>query len=773
MPIGNGRVGANAFVDEDHAALGLLLSSQEAFVETGEMAKVGWLRLRILPPPENATLVEQRLDVETATMTVMLSTGLRFSVYADAHADTFVLEVISPTKINVELEAQLIRPAPQAQVVPSMDCHSYNISADEAIEDDALPSDSIGWFHRNRDSDYLARTTRGELFAPAPEFVDTLADRQTGAVVFPDRARHRPQLIKPPGRPLLLASDGSSHSWRAGVAIVTQEVGTSAAWLARARAAIDAGLPDAQAHVDHWRAFWNRSHVVLTNLHDDAQRNVSEKYTLQRYVTALQARGHRFPIKFNGMLFQAQRAPHEDFRFWGSLNWWQNLRMPYYPLLAWGDGEEMQTLFDGFVQNMPNAIARTKAYWPKMAQPAMFVPEYTHPLFGTSHPASYGCDRDNASSPASDYPSWWSEDRFNQYNHQGALDLALFALDHYEHTANATAFGAMLPHIDAVLHFYAQRWSEPADGQSNTRLRMWPTQGLETWQCPGFPPAEPGDNCPMNDMPTVAGLHKVTGRLLALVPSSMSTPEQRARWARLHARLPPLPIGKPPFVARAEAASGFDNDGVCFASGAAASLLTPNTTVVALRPCEICPNTTQNTENAALYAVHPYRVYGVGRPTNLTLGLNAWAHRHSDWNGGWSQTPMVAAMLGLAEEAARLVSQRAEVGPADGYRFPVFAPPCGDYSPSSDHFAVMTSAVTYMLIQSLDDADGTVMLLPAWPCAWDVEFRVHAPRGTVLEGKLKKGEWVGALVVTPESRRAHVKVMPCQGHDATEDPQKS
>ena len=43
----------------------------------------------------------------------------------------------------------------------------------------------------------------------------------------------------------------------------------------------------------------------------------------------------------------------------------------------------------------------------------------------------------------------------------------------------------------------------------------------------------------MNDMPTVAGLHKVTGRLLALVPSSMSTPEQRARSEPrdVHARL--------------------------------------------------------------------------------------------------------------------------------------------------------------------------------------------------------------------------------------------
>ena len=438
--------------------------------------------------------------------------------------------------------------------------------------------------------------------------------------------------------------------------------------------------------------------------------------------------------------------------------------MPYYNMLASGDGDYLQTLFDGFVANMPTALARTRAYWPEMEQPAMFVPEYTHPLFGTSHPASYGCERDNASSPASAYPKWWSMDPFNGYNHQGALDLSLFALDHYVHTANATSLKAMLPHIDAVLHFYAQRWAAGANGQ----LRLWPTQGLETWQCPGFPPAEPGDNCPLNDMPTVAGLRKVTEQVLSVVPPSMSTSEQRQRWSSLRSRLPDLPVGTPPFAATerdavsATCTGEDDDDSSCV--GVRAITTSPlKEEVVALLPCEICPNHTSNTENAALYAVHPYRVHGIGRPTNLTLGLNAYAHRHSNWNQGWGQSPMDAAMLGMAEEASRLVAERAETLPAMGYRFPVFAPPCGDYMPSADHFSVMSNALTYMVVQSLDDANDTVLVLPAWPCAWDVDFRVHAPRGTVIAGKLEKGVWVGALEVTPESRRAHVKVMQCQG----------
>ena len=74
---------------------------------------------------------------------------------------------------------------------------------------------------------------------------------------------------------------------------------------------------------------------------------------------------------------------------------------------------------------------------------------------------------------------------------------------------------------------------------------------------------------------------------------------------------------------------------------------------------------------------------------------------------------MDAALLGLAHEAAALVLGRAKMKPAQGYRFPVFAPHLQDYEPSADHFAVMANALTYMLLQSKDDADEGVLLLPA------------------------------------------------------------
>jgi hypothetical protein len=55
-------------------------------------------------------------------------------------------------------------------------------------------------------------------------------------------------------------------------------------------------------------------------------------------------------------------------------------------------------------------------------------------------------------------------------------------------------------------------------------------------------------------------------------------------------------------------------------------------------------------------------------------------------------------------------------------------------------------------------ADGDrIILLPAWPKDWNVSFKLHASRQTVIEAKVRNGE-VAELKVTPESRRKDVVV---------------
>ena len=50
---------------------------------------------------------------------------------------------------------------------------------------------------------------------------------------------------------------------------------------------------------------------------------------------------------------------------------------------------------------------------------------------------------------------------------------------------------------------------------------------------------------------------------------------------------------------------------------------------------------------------------------------------------------------------------------------------------------------------------GKIRLLPAWPVDWDVDFKLHAPGRTVVEGKLRSGRMT-SLNVTPKERQEDV-----------------
>jgi hypothetical protein len=63
------------------------------------------------------------------------------------------------------------------------------------------------------------------------------------------------------------------------------------------------------------------------------------------------------------------------------------------------------------------------------------------------------------------------------------------------------------------------------------------------------------------------------------------------------------------------------------------------------------------------------------------------------------------------------------------------------------------------LQEMLMQTDGRkIYLFPAWPKDWDVDFKVHAPYQTVVEGVLGDGK-IERLKVTPENRRQDVIVM--------------
>jgi hypothetical protein len=298
-------------------------------------------------------------------------------------------------------------------------------------------------------------------------------------------------------------------------------------------------------------------------------------------------------------------------------------------------------------------------------------------------------------------------------------------IEYYRHTQDGE-FGrkTLMPVLTSVLDFFDQQYERDENG----RLYMTPAQALETWF-----------DC-INPMPDVAGLHWVLKEALML-PESIAGRDQKDSWLHLNNDLPPIPIRD---KVRYFSQAGKDGKAV-FTD----EVMPLKDNLPALAPAEYFAQK-RNRENPELYAVFPYRLYAFNRP-DIDLALRAFDNRLGRSNRGWGQDPIHAALLGLTEEAERMVYERTHNKHKES-RFPVMWGPNADWIPDQDHGSVFMITLQSMLIQS--DGDS-IFLFPAWPVDWDVRFRLHAPGNTTVEGVLENGNLV-EIKVNPEARKINL-----------------
>lgn len=435
---------------------------------------------------------------------------------------------------------------------------------------------------------------------------------------------------------------------------------------------------------------------------DDAAL-VSQMYALQRWITACAGRG-RYPIKFNGSLFTVPHAggPGDaDYRRWGPGYWWQNTRLPYISACTSGDTDLMEPLFRLYVDDLlPVNRYRTKRYFG--FDDAAYYIECIH-FWGDVFNESYGW------MPMVQRKDPLQQGGWHKWEWVAGPELVYMMLDAWEHTGDeALLRQRILPTARAVLRFFDHYYQTNEAG----RLVMHPSQAVETWW-----------DC-TNPMPELAGLRAITARLLAL-PAELAPAEERTYWTAFLARLPDLPTRETP-------------DGP------------------ALAPAERFA-AKRNIENPELYGVFPFRLCSFNR-TNAAWGVNALTHRWDRGHAGWRQDDIFMAYLGLTQEARKGLVARARTHHADS-RFPAFWGPNYDWVPDQDHGGVLMKTYQAMLMQAEPatgtELDGKIYLLPAWPADWDVTFKLHAPRQTVVQGEYRGGRMI-KLDVQPAARRKDV-----------------
>jgi hypothetical protein len=255
-----------------------------------------------------------------------------------------------------------------------------------------------------------------------------------------------------------------------------------------------------------------------------------------------------------------------------------------------------------------------------------------------------------------------------------------------------------------VLNFYDGHYPRDAEG----KIRFYPAQVLESvWD------AE-------NPMPEIAGLQYALQEML-LLPGDLVSEKQRIQWKRMLSELPDLPGGK-------------RND------------------TVFLKDAEKVYGGRHNLENALLYAIWPYRLFGKGMP-RYEVALASWNARPVQFarHSCWHNDILWAAFLGLPDQARTQLANRFVLSGA--YRFPAMYIQ-GDWTPDHDNGGVCQNTIQTMLMQTIGDE---ILLFPAWPREWDVDFKLHAPKNTTVECSLKKGEVV-RLIVHPSSRERDIVV---------------
>ena len=455
-------------------------------------------------------------------------------------------------------------------------------------------------------------------------------------------------------------------------------------------------------HKDWWLNFWNRSWIdvssndtVHTAFGIEKQGTVlSRGYTLQRFITACAGRGN-YPIKFNGSLFTVDYKGQEgfgDYRRWGTGYWWQNTRLPYLSMPASGDYEMMKPLFKMYFEQLPLAKFRTNMAF---KHSGAYFAECVY-FWGSVFTESWG------NKNIDDMPDRIQVSGYHKYEWVSGPELASMMYDYYLYTQDIKfAREIFLPYAEQVILFFEQHYKIDDTGH----LKFEPSQALETWwKC-------------TNALPEVAGIHYLLKNIEAM-PQELVPESLKNLAGKMGKVLPPVPVREA------------DNKKM-------------------LAPAEIF-EVHNNVENPELYAIFPFRLYGLGKP-HLDLAVNAFNYRAPKGYFGWRQDDLFAALLGLTNDVKAGILQRAKKWDKN-QRFPAFWGPNYDWTPDQDHGGVLQKTLQVMLLQC-DEKE--IRLLPSWPKEWDVNFKLIAPYNTTIECSYINGK-IEKLIVFPASRRKDV-----------------
>ncbi len=477
-----------------------------------------------------------------------------------------------------------------------------------------------------------------------------------------------------------------------------------------------------QSNQAWWDGFWSRSHIHI-NLgkgEQDIGWRLGRNYALFRYMLA-SGLGGREPIMFNGgvLTFDPIYAADKfkgpgytpDHRQWGSALTAQNQRCMYWPMLKSGDLDLLKPGFAYYRDGLTNTRARTRHYWGHDG--CSFTEQITIPWLPGAMVYGYAGEEFKGKTHRYRPPeieTGIAVNRAVNYLWEGQLEWAYMMLEYHRFTG--ADISEYVPFIEQSVIFYDEHYRMREKARSGKELlagtlNITPTNTLE-----GHPKGA-------NPTSVIAGLESVLEGLLVITEDS----EKKQRWQGILATLPEMPSKR--------------IDG--------RKVLIPTT-----------EHDSFSWHMPSMYPLYPYQRFRLGLP-GLELMRDTFLHSVSEKqrmdHRSWIQGVVHFAHLGMKDEARELIVRKLDNGP---YRFPAFWPPDIDHAPDHNWGGMAMIGLQEMLMQT---GDERILLLPAWPEEWEVDFKLHAPSRTGVEAKASDGK-IQMVRTQPERRKADVVVWP-------------
>lgn len=760
MPCGGGDTGLNVWVEDGDILFYIQRSGSLA--ETNEYLKLGRVRLRLEPDPFAAENLRFRQELKLREGYVEIqgrSTGpdgealdATVRVWVEAHRPVIHLEVESNRETTATASYENWRL--QDEMIPNntrrrsfFSLNNYPGEVKLARDHMAHAGGGVMFYHRNPGEDTLVEMLIRQqgLDAFRGEITDDLRHRTFGGLMVGKGFR-------PAGEEEGTYQTAAFRAWklrsknparRHHLRVVTHIAQTESleAWkdALLATSAAAAGDPAAaRARTQAWwAAYWDRSWIVIHPASPDPANRawrLGRNYALFRYQLGCNAFGE-YPSKFNGGNFTydanlvggAGASYGPDWRNWGGgVFTAQNQRLLHWPMLKAGDFDAILPQFELYRKALPGARARVRAHFdhdgavfceylgvPGLALGAGYGWESGPRARGTEIP--FGDPRADATRGYNDLvEKGVMANRAISYHWESQLEHAWMILEYLRFTG--ADISAYIPFIEEAVIFFDEHYRKRekirsgSELDANDQLVIHPSTACESYR---------GATNPAD---VIAGLRACLHAILRLDASALSLRDPDY----YHGFLKTLPS-----FTYAEV----EGDRI-------------------MQPAKSWKRY-QNFESPQFYPLFPFDRFNLlgGNRDHLEIFRNTWKHGTfpKDKIISWHQNGIFFARMGLTDEAADFNARKLDDSPR---RFPTFWGPGHDWVPDHNWGGSGMIGLQEMLMQTLGDE---IRLLPAWPADWDVDFKLHAPHQTTVEGQVRGGNLIH-LKVNPESRRKDIVI---------------